>query len=136
MEKQNIPDFIVIDDDAFNNRICSMIIQRISPEADVQAFTEPEIGLEHISSAYMAPTVNNAILFLDINMPTMTGWEFMEHYEQIDIQVKNHIKIYIVSSYIDEVDKKRANTNKNIAGYIAKPLSSLVIQDILSKPEL
>jgi len=69
--------YIIVDDDPFNNMLCRMIIEDALGEAEIKEFTSPEAGLLFIKETVKSPT----ILFLDINMPTMTGWEFLERYE-------------------------------------------------------
>lgn len=115
--------FIVIDDDYVNNIICEKIINNVFPEADVQTFTDPETALVYIKAMYSGAADRKAILFLDINMPTLTGWEFLEAFERFDTRLKERLKIYMLSSSVDQRDKDRAAKNKNICGYFEKPLT-------------
>jgi CheY-like chemotaxis protein len=117
-----IQNYILVDDDPVNNTICRMALRRTLGEVDIQIFTVPEDGLAFIKREY-STGVKSAILFLDINMPTLTGWEFVEHYEKFSEAVKIQIAIYILSSSIDQQDKDKANTNKHIRGFISKPLN-------------
>jgi response regulator RpfG family c-di-GMP phosphodiesterase len=110
--------YIIVDDDPFNNMICSMVIEDALGEADINAFTKPEEGLQFIKENIKGPT----ILFLDINMPTLSGWEFLEQYDAFSEQIKTHTSIYILSSSLDRRDKNRATTNKYVQGFISKPL--------------
>ena len=128
MEKQGIPDFIVVDDDPTSNKICKWNIKKAFPDAGIQTFTDPQAGLEYILSTYSSPEANYGILFLDINMPNMTGWEFMDHFENFNPNVKERIKVFIVSSSVDQRDMQRAKINKNILDYIVKPISKENIQ--------
>src|ERR1700756_3900718 len=99
--------YVIVDDDPFNNMICSMVIEDALGEAEITAFTKPEEGLEFMKENVKAPTV----LFLDINMPTLTGWEFLEQYAHFSDEVKMNTNIYILSSSLDRRDKDRATTN-------------------------
>ena len=110
--------YVIVDDDPFNNMICSMVIEDALGEAEITAFTKPEEGLEFMKKNVKAPTV----LFLDINMPTLTGWEFLEQYDTFSDEVKLNTNIYILSSSLDRRDKDRATTNKYVQGFISKPL--------------
>lgn len=110
--------YVIVDDDPFNNMICSMVIEDALGEAEIRAFTKPEEGLEFMKENINGPTV----LFLDINMPTLTGWEFLEQYDGFSDEVKTHTNIYILSSSLDRRDKDRATTNKYVQGFISKPL--------------
>jgi response regulator RpfG family c-di-GMP phosphodiesterase len=110
--------YIIMDDDPFNNTICAMILEDALGEVEIKEFTKPEKGLLFIQENVKSPT----ILFLDINMPTLTGWEFLEQYEKFSEEVKMHISIYILSSSLDWRDKDKAKANKYVKGFISKPL--------------
>ncbi len=61
------------------------------------------------------------IIFIDLNMPIMDGWEFIEQFTKIEKKFKKTITLYIVSSSIDPVDINRAKSLKNIKDYLIKP---------------
>jgi len=114
--------YVAVDDDSFNNLLCSMIIEDTLGEVDITTFTKPQEGLAFIENV-KSPTV----LFLDINMPMLNGWEFLEQYEKFNEKVKINVSIYILSSSLDRRDKDRANANKYVKGFISKPLESEII---------
>ena len=114
--------YVAVDDDSFNNLLCSMIIEDTLGHVDITTFTKPEEGLAFIENV-KSPTV----LFLDINMPMINGWEFLERYEKFSEKVKMNVSIYILSSSLDRRDKDRANANKYVKGFISKPLESEII---------
>lgn len=121
--------FIIIDDDEFNNKICTVTIEKISQDADIKTFMDPLEGFVHIVTEYAKPNHDaTAILFLDINMPVMNGWEFLDRFEELDEQVKKRIKIYILSSSVDKRDMERAKANKNVQHYLVKPLTRETIR--------
>lgn len=60
------------------------------------------------------------IVLLDVNMPVMNGWEFLD--ELVNFYFSNQIKIYIVSSSTDEVDIQKAETYNNVVKFISKPI--------------
>ncbi len=123
------PHFIIVDDDPINNFITKKVITNISPHAEVVTFTKPEEGLDYILSIFAKPLNDKAILLLDINMPTMTGLQFMERLEHEGAIVSERLLIYILSSSIDTADKERAEVNPHIKDYIMKPLTA---QQLLS----
>lgn len=115
--------FIVVDDDSVNNLICRKVIRHVFPKADVLTFTNPETALTYIKSTYTDSSGKETILLLDLNMPILSGWDFLEVFEDFDANIKGQIKIYILSSSIDQSDKDCAASNKYINGYIEKPLT-------------
>jgi len=129
---QNIPDFILFDDDPVNNTLCYITIKNVIKEAKIKTFTVPEKGLQYISKEYTDKPGKNAILFLDINMHGMTCWEFLELFENYRGKIKGEIKIYILTASFSPVDKERAAKNKNISEYIEKPLTAEKVRAIIS----
>lgn len=125
----NLVSFIVIDDDPLNNTICRLTIKKAVGVLDVKTFTDPFEGLRYVSEEYPGSAESQAptFLFLDINMPVMNGWEFLEKYEQLSSDIKDRIKLYILSSSVDDRDIERANNNSNIVSYLAKPITKEII---------
>ena len=122
--------FIVIDDDEFNNKICSVTLEKIAKDADIKTFLSPVEGFQYIAEEYSRTDNNeaNAILFLDINMPVMNGWQFLERFAELEDDVKKRIKIYILSSSVDKRDIEKAKADKNVMHYLIKPLTKETIR--------
>ncbi|WP_302884470.1 response regulator [Wenyingzhuangia gilva] len=112
--------FILIDDDNISNFINERMIRIEYPDAEVVPYTNPIKGLEFISTHL----TKKYFLFLDINMPEMTGWEFIEQINQADINVKENLQIYMLSSSVEPSDLERVKNYDNIVGFIEKPLNS------------
>jgi response regulator RpfG family c-di-GMP phosphodiesterase len=129
--------FIVIDDDPLNNQLCGIIIRKVSRGFKVTTFNIPEKGYEFIKAEY---TETNwelpTILFLDINMPNWSGWDFLEKFETLEENTKKQLRIFMLSSSIDPKDIERAKENKNIIDYIVKPLTKEHVFSILSSLQL
>ena len=120
---------LVIDDDPLNNILSSYIIKKVLNTAEVNCFEKPTEGLEHLLDISIEPPPT--ILFLDINMPEMNGWEFLEEFEKFDSRVQNQFRIYILSSSINPADIEKANSNIFVKDFISKPLNETVIQKII-----
>ncbi len=132
-DMSNSARFIVIDDDPLNNTICRLTIKKALGGVDVKTFTDATQGLQYIDQEYSSPAPEgepSTVLFLDINMPIMNGWEFLEKYECLNHTVKSNIKVYILSSSVDDRDIEKAQANKNIVNYLAKPITKETIINI------
>jgi CheY-like chemotaxis protein len=130
MSQETKKDFIVIDDDPINNMICSKIIQLTLPGSDIRTFTSPEKGVEHLQKHAQLGSENLTLLFLDINMPSINGWDVLERLDKFPPAVKEKMKIYILSSSVDFQDKEKADSHYLVSGYITKPLSQLKLLEI------
>ena len=129
MDRGMLPDFLIIDDDPINNKICNRIIQFTIAGSAVKSFTDPGQGLEHIQTNYENTNATKAILFLDINMPSMTGWDVLVKFDGFPSTVKVKVKIFMLSSSVDPQDIERANSNPLVTGYVTKSLSKDKLQD-------
>jgi len=72
------------------------------------------------------------ILLVDINMPLMSGWEFLEKFEEIQSQLGKKISVYNISSSVDLNDIVRAQNNPLVADYLLKPISETLLATIIS----
>lgn len=81
-------------------------------------------GLTEISDSHKFPEV----LLVDINMPIMNGWQFLEEYEKRNL--KKDVKIYVVSSSINQEEIDRANAYEFVDGYIFKPLTLEKVKEL------
>ncbi len=124
--------FIIIDNDPVNNLLCSLTITDVQDAAEIQTFNFPVKGFEYLAEEYIN-TTNPTVLLLDINMPTWSGWDFLDNFEKLDDKIKKQIKIYILSSSIDVNDKHRASENTNVVAYIEKPLSEKTVLSMLDQ---
>ncbi len=127
LQKQH--DFVLIDDDNINNILCSKIIKKIIPGTDVQSFFDPNAGLRHLYATYNKPDANDVIILLDINMPTLMGWDVLEEINTFSDAIKDHYKIFMLTSSVNTRDKERAVNIPALWGYIEKPLTDAKIKE-------
>lgn len=113
----------IVDDDAIYQIIVNKIIQRSEMFSAISSFKN---GRDAIDNLHHAAAINGDlpdIILLDINMPIMDGWEFMEAMELIKPNLSKEIVVYIVSSSIAIEDKNKSKSYENILGYLSKPIT-------------
>lgn len=115
---------IIIDDDPINNMVCITQIKRRSPETEIVDFISPANGLKYITDKYSNGNANQkTTLLLDINMPIMSGWEFLEKFNSLSANIKHNFTIFILSSSFDLSDTSKSETSALIKAFISKPLT-------------
>ncbi len=72
------------------------------------------------------------ILFLDLNMPILNGWKFLDEFAEIKDHLEKEMDIYILSSSVDPEDHKKANTYPYVKEFLSKPLTRKTIEHLLS----
>lgn len=124
----------IIDDDLLFRHILNAQINRIKASERVITF---ENGLEAIN--YFRKAVDDSsleipsIIFLDLNMPVMNGWEFLDHFSELPTKVKEHAVIYIVTSSMVEEDMQRAKKYSDVSSYAVKPITPAQLQELIKE---
>ena len=122
---------IMVDDDPYSHMICSKIIRRIVGDIEIVEFVSPEEGIQFIETVYREDVCEcNTVLLLDINMPIMNGWEFLERYDHASNYLKKQFTIYLLSSSVDHRDKERAAANKYVKDFLMKPFKKEMVEAI------
>ncbi|MEJ8802087.1 response regulator [Pontibacter sp. H249] len=122
-----------IDDDQISNFLNERILEEAGLASDIRSFLSAEDVL-----AYMQQDCEENlpdIIFLDLNMPMMNGWEFLDILMQHKNVLKDKCHIYILTSSLDISDTARSKEYDLVSGFIHKPLKLEDVQLILSEIE-
>lgn len=123
--------FILVDDDEVNNLISRLTIESAWSNVDIITFINPTAALEFLRNNFQQRrTTQEAIILLNISMPTLTGWEFLEKFEELSEETKSRINLYVLSASFDKRDKNLAQENKYVIEFLSKPLSTEMVQKI------
>jgi CheY-like chemotaxis protein len=123
--------FLIVDNDPINNSICKMVLKQSLGDVEVKDFIHPELALEYIEAEYEAKQFDDrTTLFLDINMPILTGWEFLMEFNLFGSQIKNQFDIYMLSSSVDPDDIQRAKSNPLVIDIAEKPLKKPFLEKL------
>ncbi len=115
---EKLRSIMLIDDDKITNILTKKILLKHNPEIKVEVFSNPFDSIQHLEKL-KADNWEFPIIFLDINMPQMNGWQFLD---KIASQNMNPT-IYILTSSIDKNDIDKARTYKNVKAFLTKPLT-------------
>lgn len=122
--------YLVVDDDNTSNLICKFTIQRLSKETPATLFTSPESALEYIRTE--KPCQGITILFLDVNMPTMSGFEFLTEFEKFCPDIKKHFRVYMLTSSIEDFSAQ-AKEYTMVNGFLSKPMKVSYLEKITAE---
>ncbi|KOF01450.1 response regulator [Roseivirga seohaensis] len=92
-------------------------------------FQDGKKALEGLSAIIASGNNLPELILLDLNMPVMDGWQFLDEFTKIKTDKK--ITLYIVSSSIDNEDFKKAETYEVVSNYIVKPITMEALEGIL-----
>ncbi|RYY33569.1 MAG: response regulator [Sphingobacteriaceae bacterium] len=116
---------LLIDDNYIDNFVTSKILETASFAEEVAIYQSAGNAIEALRDGVVKPDV----IFLDIRMPLMSGFEFLQEYDKLTID-KSVIKIFMLSSSLDPTDIRKSTANKYITQFIHKPLTFQVLEDI------
>ena len=122
--------FILIDDDEMINFIHRQVILSVDPSAEVIIILSAEEGLKKIKELASLEETSQVILFVDINMPEINGFELLSRLKTENSDFKK-LHLYMVSSSLFESDREKAMAFPFVKGYLEKPLSKAMIKEIL-----
>jgi CheY-like chemotaxis protein len=114
----------LIDDDKIYQFTATMILEATGLTNSIAAFLNGKDAINFLKDPNT--TLNSQlpdIIFLDINMPVMNGWEFLEEFQSFSASLSHPIKIYLVSSSVDESDINKSKKYPAITDYVIKPLN-------------
>lgn len=120
MERMNI---FLIDDDFIYHSITEMLLERASRFHDFQSFNNGSDALEHIKTNTFSPENLPDIILLDINMPIMNGWDFLEQFARVAPQLAKEPQICMMTSSSLDRDKERALQYPYVSEFITKPIT-------------
>lgn len=117
---------LIIDDDPLTNKFNEMIIRKLHPEIGVKTLLSGKEGIDYFKETGNEPP---QLILLDLNMPVMNGWEFMDEF----INMGYEIKIALVTSSDDPNDVKKAGQYNLVEDYLVKPLSKENLSELFAK---
>jgi two-component system chemotaxis response regulator CheY len=127
------PIIALVDDDKIFQLTASKTILSTQLTDKVLQFENGEDALKFIRQHSGDPATLPDFVFLDINMPFIDGWMFLDDYVQLKGQLAKQITIYMVSSSIDPRDINRAKNHNEVSDYVIKPVTREKFIQLINK---
>ncbi len=121
----------IIDDDYLSSFITEQMLVIEGFSNQIRSFLSAEAALALIMQDYPANVPD--VIFLDLNMPQMNGWEFLDALAPFKNEIKEKCRIYILTSSLLLKDSQKSKDYELVNGFIPKPLDNAYIQTILAE---
>ena len=125
---------LCIDDDPISVMLCRKVISRSQFAEKTDSANNGENALRYLQDLIDSPDyIYPEIILLDLNMPIMNGWEFLENYERRFASIYNKTKIVVLSSTIDPADVRKTEEFSTVLTFISKPITMDSLGDVERK---
>lgn len=114
----------IVDDDRVYQIAARKMLERINNSYKILVFSDGQEAYQYITENTGNADALPDIILLDINMPNMNAWEFLDAYAAIKPSLPKSITIYVISSSLSESDIQRAKKIENVKEYYIKPVTT------------
>lgn len=117
----------IIDDDKLSIKLISMLITKNKFCENIKSFFNPQTALDDLKQNCNEESNLPDVILLDLNMPMIDGWQFLDEF--ILLPIKKNISIFIVTSSIDPFDIEMAKKYDVVKNYIMKPITAKKLEE-------
>ena len=122
---------LLVDDDEINNFISIKLIKKALLHTEITACLHGKYAIDQLLEIRKNnPNELPDYILLDINMPIMNGWEFLDEYTRLNIDPVGKTKVYIISSSVFSNDINKAHSYPVVKDFISKPLNVDKIKEL------
>jgi CheY-like chemotaxis protein len=134
--KKKLGCILLIDDDTPTNFLNKLVIEETRCTEKIKIIESSETALDYLNTGAgfeteLNPCRNPDLIFLDINMPAMDGWEFLNRFSEFKSSSKE--KVIMLTTSLSEEDEIKAKTIPEIAGFRSKPLTQKMLEEIIEE---
>lgn len=122
----------VVDDDEVFQLIIRKQIEMNDLTCQIMPFLNGQDILDFLTENHNNNQALPDVIMLDVNMPIMDGWEFLDAYRDLSPDLRKQIRLYMVTSSVIQSDIDKAKKDKNILRFISKPISNQQLAEIIS----
>ena len=125
---------LIIDDDEIFEFITRELVTEFYPEINVVSHLSSSEGLQYLIDSMALPSTKPDILFLDIRMPEMDGFELLEELAKtFTASDLAPMRIFMLTSSLDANDNRKSLENPFVSGFISKPLDTELLKEIFEQ---
>lgn len=129
MPTEPVSHLCLIDDDRIYVQTMRMILEKVKPGLCLDVYQDSEQALARLQT--IKPEKLPQVIMLDMNMPKLDGWGFLDAMIPYSEQWGKMPRLYMVSSSVDEHEISRAKSHALVTGYLVKPISRKLLEEIL-----
>lgn len=124
---------VIIDDDRFQVTALQKIVTDTGLAHTTSLFGNGQEAIDFLNQTYAEGETLPDLIFLDINMPVMNAWKFLEAYNKIKRHLYHPIPVYVVTSSTDGFDMAKSRHHDIVKGYLIKPVAREKVRAILEQ---
>ncbi|HCQ13089.1 response regulator [Flavobacterium sp.] len=127
---------LCVDDDAITLMLCKKVIAKAEFASQIETSNNGEEALQYFENLKKEKEANNIVsepqlIFLDLNMPIMNGWEFLDIFSKSDYYtIFPEVKVIVLSSTIDPRDIEKAKQYPMVLNFLSKPITIEMLKSI------
>lgn len=124
---------LLIDDDPDDNFFHQFVIEESGLCSEVRIAEDGPDALRYLVRTDQPDYNRPDIIFLDINMPGMNGFEFLRQYHTLPAEQKSRLLLLMLTTSLNPGDQEMAAASGEVSGYYTKPLTKAMLQELVNK---
>ena len=133
INRYTVGSIFLIDDDPIYVFLVRKIIESVDSSLEISEFPDGELAINHLAKVGADPGQLPDIIFLDLSMPVLDGWEFLEEFHGLQPKLDKKISLYIVSSSISPEDVERSRRDPAVVDFLIKPLERDTVANVIKQ---
>ena len=128
-----LAEVLLVDDHPADNFYNELIFNRVGCAEKISVCLNVQEALDYLTTPVDGRLPKVELICLDINMPVMNGWEFLERYERLPPENRAHVVLMMLTTSLNPDDRSTAEQCETINGFASKPLSEAMLRQLLEQ---